>query len=81
MDFTNFFSTIQHFGMGFLFTIDPTKGEGLTESVLAFLFVGVVLYMAIAGQQIPDFLKDIVIMIAGLYFGFQSGKNAKVIQT
>lgn len=79
MDVAQFFSNIQHFGAGFLITLDPSKGEGFTESFIFIALVIVTGYLVIAGKEIPDFLKDLVIAITMMYIGFQSGKNTRNI--
>ena len=71
----NILNTVRTLGVGVLMTFNPDSGEGLTESIIAVMIVGATLYIFVSGQTVPQFLQDLMMLIAGTYFGFQVNKN------
>ena len=61
---------------GVLNTLHPSKGKGLSETIIAcFLIVGFFL-LIIIGKQIPDVLTVALSAIIGFFFGLKAVKNA-----
>jgi hypothetical protein len=48
----------------------------IVQSVLALVMVGVICYLAVTGQEIPEVLVNAVMLILGFYFGSKSAYHS-----
>jgi hypothetical protein len=51
----------------------------IVQSVLALIMVGVICYLAVTGQEIPEVLVNSVMLILGFYFGSKSAYQSGVL--
>lgn len=53
--------------------LDLLKQSVLVQAILALIFCGAIVYLAVVGQDIPEVLINAVMLILGFYFGSKVG--------